>query len=134
MVDVKMITKLLNCGGAYCTMCVKTQAECQDPETIKAGFVIKRDVQGIKDPALALADEEMGDVVHGKGNYFARHCICRLPITETDLTKNIPVCHSKIRAFQWTIDLVVHYLSHKKWWTTTNKVKYSKEEKDDYKI
>ena len=65
-----------------------------------AGFVIERDVQGIKDLALALADEETGDVVRGKGNYFARHGICGLPITEKYMTKNIPVCHSKIRVFE----------------------------------
>ena len=29
MQDGKMVTNLLNCGGAYCTMCVKSQEQCQ---------------------------------------------------------------------------------------------------------
>ena len=44
-------------------MCVKSQPECQDPEVIKAGFVIERDVQGIKDLALSLTDTETGEIV-----------------------------------------------------------------------
>ena len=45
-----------------------------------------------------------------------------LPVTETDITKNIPVCHSKIRTFEWTVQLEVRYRSHKKWASTTNGV------------
>jgi hypothetical protein len=36
MIDGKMVTNLLNCGGAYCTMCIKSQKECQRLETIQA--------------------------------------------------------------------------------------------------
>ena len=55
-------------------------------------------------------------------------------MTESDLTKNIPVCHSKIRAFEWIIEFLVRALSHKKWKTASNDVIYSKEEKEDYKV
>ena len=44
MVDGKMVTSLLNCGGSYCTMCVKSQEECQKIEVIEAGFIIDRDL------------------------------------------------------------------------------------------
>ena len=128
-----MVSNLLNCLGAYCTMCVKSQSECQDPEVIKAGFVIERDVQGIKDLALSLTDPETGEVVRKRADYSTRQGVCGQPVTESDLTKTIPVCHSKIRSFEWIIDFLVRALSHKKWKTTSNDVIYSKEEKEDYK-
>ena len=55
-------------------------------------------------------------------------------MTEADLTKSIPVCHSKIRSFEWILDLVVRALSHKKWKYSTNGVTYSKDENEDYKV
>ena len=133
MIDGKMVTNLLNCGGAYCTMCVKSQTECQKPETIEAGFIIDRDLEGIRDLALSLTNEETGQVVRKKGDYSTRQGVCGLPRTELDLTKSIPVCHSKIRVFEWTTDLVVRAKSHLKWWTLSNDVSYSKQELEDYK-
>ena len=88
-------------------MCAKSQTECQDPETIKNGFVIERDIQGIKDLALSLMDPETGEVVRRKGDYSTRQGVFAEPLTDTDLTKSIPVCHSKIRTFEWIIDFLV---------------------------
>ena len=114
-------------------MCVKSQTECQDAEIIKAGFLIERDIQGIKDLALSLTDPETGQIVKKKADYSTRQGVCGQPVTDSDLTKNIPVCHSKIRAFEWIIDFLVRALSHKKWRTVTNGVCFTKEEKEDYK-
>ena len=134
MVDGKMISTLLNCGGAYCTMCIKSQAECHDPETIQAGFVIDRDVEGMRDIALALTEPDTEVMVRKKGDYSSRQGVCGTPLTESDLTKNIPVCHSKIRVFSWVFELTVRELSHQKWATTTNGVRYTKEENTLYKV
>ena len=60
--------------------------------------------------------------------------VCGKPLTKSDPTKNIPVCHSKIRVFEFVIELLNRYLSHKKWWTLVNKVKYTTEEKEQYKL
>ena len=128
MVDGKMISTLLNCGGAFCTMCIKSQAECHDPETIQAGFMIQRDVEGMKEIALSLTVPETGVMKRRTGDYASRQGVCGAPLTETDLTKNIPVCHSKIRVFSWVFDLTVRELSHQKWATTSNGVRYTKEE------
>ena len=69
-----------------------------------------------------------------KADYAIRKGVCDVPITESDLTKNIPVCHSKIRAFEWFNELVVREKSHKKWWSVSKpKVSYSNEEKENYK-
>ena len=133
MIDGKMVTNLLNCGGSYCTMCNKSQEDCQKIETIRAGFLIERDVETIRDLALSLMDTESGEVVKKKGDYNTRRGVCGQPLTKTDLTKNIPVCHSKIRTFEWITDLVVRNQSHKKWWSTTNKVTYTNDEKENYK-
>ena len=57
-----------------------------------------------------------------------------MPITsDQDVTKNIPVCHSKIRAFEWSIEFVTRLLSHQKWSTQTKPVRYTEEEKQSYK-
>ena len=91
MLDGKMVTNLLNCGGAYCTMCVKSQEQCQKMETIQEGFLIDRDVSSIRDLALSLTDEETGEIVRRKGDYSERQGICGNPLMEADITKNIPV-------------------------------------------
>ena len=115
-------------------MCTKSQEACHRSDTIQSGFIIERSIEGLKELALSLTDCETGDIMKQKGDYEKRQGICGAPITQTDITKNIPVCHSKIRVFEWIIDLLTRYLSHKKWWTPTNKVTYSKEEKDLFKL
>ena len=55
-------------------------------------------------------------------------------MTESDLTKNIPVCHSKIRVFSWTFDLFVGELRHKKWPIPSTGVRYRKEDNALYKL
>ena len=127
MVDGKMINTLLNLGGAYCTMCAKSQSECEDKDVIQAGFVIERDLQTMKDIANALTEPDTGVITRKKGDYSTRQGICGAPLTDSDLTKNIPSCHSKIRVFSWTFDLLVRELSHKKWPTPSNGVRYTKE-------
>ena len=115
-------------------MCVKSQEHCQKMETIQEGFLINRDVSSIRDLALSLTDEETGEIVRRKGDYSERQGICGIPLMEADITKNIPVCHSKIRTFEWITDLVTRNQSHKKWWTATSSVRYTDEEKELYKL
>ena len=133
MADGKMITTRLNGGGAYCTMCSRSQDDCQRESVILEGFSIDRSVESISQLALALSNPDTGEIVKRKGDYEERAGICGQPITEEDLTKNIPVCHSKIRSFEWIIELVIRALSHRKWYTVTNRVVYTKEDNELYK-
>ena len=130
MVDGKMVTNLLQLGGCYCSMYTNSQQQCHSPTVIEAGFVIKRSIESPKDLAVSLTDPDTGEIVKSKGDYATRQGICDKPITESDLTKNIPVCHSKIRSFCWAMDLITRELSHKKWWSATKPVKLTKEEKE----
>ena len=132
MADGKMVTTLLRLGGAYCSMCVKSQVECHDLLVVQEGFLIDRSIESLTDLALSLTDKDTGEVIKSRGDYATRQGICDKPITTSDLTKNIPVCHSKIRTTEWLVELLVRYKSHQKWSTATNRVKYSKEEKEDY--
>ena len=134
MADGKMVVTLLNLGGAYWTMCTRDQSECQKESVIETGFLINRSVESITDLALSLTDPDSGDIIKEKGDYGSRMGVCGKPLTKSDLTKNIPVCHSKIRVFEFVIELLKRYLSHKKWWTLVNKVKYTTEEKEQYKL
>ena len=113
-------------------MCTGSQEECHHLEVVAQGFFINRSIETISELAISLADEDTGEVVRARGDYSKRQGVCGMPITESDLTKNIPVCHSKIRTTELIIELLVRHLSHKKWWTATNSVKYTKEEKIDY--
>ena len=83
MFDGKMVTNILNCGGSYCTMCIKSREECHDEETLKAGFVIDRDLESICDLALSLTDPDTGEVVKRKGDYSTRQGVCGEPLCLT---------------------------------------------------
>ena len=133
MADGKMITTLLHLEGAYCTMCTRSQEDCQRESVILAGFSIDRSVESIGQLALSLSNPDTGEIVKRKADYEQRAGICGQPITEEDLTKNIPVCHSKIRSFEWLIELAIRALSHRKWYTVTNRVVYTKEDNELYK-
>ena len=133
MADGKMVTTLLQLGGAYCTMCTKDQKECHKVDVIENGFVIDRSIESIRELALSLTDPDTGDVVRKKADYQKRQGICDQPITESDLTKNIPVCHAKIRSFEFIVELLTRELSHQKWSTPTKPVTFSVEEKQSYK-
>ena len=133
MADGKMITTLLHLEGAYCTMCSRSQEECHRESVISAGFSIDRSVESISELALSLTNPDTGDVVKKRADYEDRAGICGQPITEQDLTKIIPVCHSKIRSFEWLIELAIRALSHRKWSTVTNRVVYTKEDNELYK-
>ena len=132
MADGKMVTSLLQLGGAYCSMCTLSQEECHILLVIQEGFAINHLIETITDLAISLADEDTGEVVQAPKDYAKRQGVCGKPITESDLTKNIPVCHSKIRTTEFLAELLTRYLNHQKWWTPTNGVRYTKEEKTSY--
>ena len=134
MTDGKMITTLLQLGGAYCTMCTKSVEECQKLETIEAGFMIERSVESLKELALSLMDPDTGDVMKKRSDYATRQGVCGQPLTEMDLTKNIPICHSKIRSFEFCMELLTRQNSHRKWSTATNSITFTKEEKTEAKL
>ena len=121
-------------GGAYCTMCKKSAEECQKLETIEAGFIIERSVESLKELALSLTDPDTGDVTKKRSDYATRQGVCGQPITEMDLTKNIPICHSKIRSFEFCMELLTRQNSHKKWSTPSNSITFTKEEKTEAKL
>ena len=95
MIDGKMIQKLLQVEGAYCTMCTNSQSSCHSKEVIEAGFVIDRSVTSVNDLALSLTDEDTGEIPRYRGDYSTRQGITDKPITKSDITRNIPVCHDK---------------------------------------
>lgn len=71
MIDGKIIIKLLQLAGAYCTMCEISGKEAHKAENISAGFLITRTVENITELALVLADTD-GDIRSWNGNYETR--------------------------------------------------------------
>ena len=132
MIDGKMITSLLQLGGAYCTMCSVSLLDSHKVDIIENGFTLDRSIKSITELALSLTDPETGDIPTKVGDYKTRQGVMDKPLTESDITKNIPVCHSKMRSFEWFIELLYRNRSHKKWWAPGKKITYTNEEKEDY--
>ena len=55
-------------------------------------------------------------------------------VSHEGLTEGLPVCHAKINGAGWIVDLIIRYRAHKKWYSSWNIVKYSKEEKTKYEL
>ena len=134
MCDGKMVTNLMQLAGSYCTMCTNSQMDCHNSDVIKDGFLISRSVQSISELAISLADPVSGEIPRKKGDYSTRQGVIAKHITTADLCSNIPVCHSKIRAFEWMIDLLVRQNSCKKWSSSFKQVKYTAGEKEEKKL
>ena len=134
MIDGKMIVRLLQVGGAYCTMCTKSLLDCHNPDVIKLGIPIDRSVESVTDLAISLSDPDTGDIKTRRRDYKVRQGVTSVPITTSDITKNIPVCHSKIRVTTWCVELLYRQLSHKKWYAPERPVIYTNEEKSAYLI
>jgi hypothetical protein len=132
MADGKMVTTLTSLGGAYCTMCTKSLRQCHEADVIEAGIPIDRSVDSVRDLALTLMDPETGEIPSKRGDYAQRQGVTGLPISESNLTNNIPVCHSKMRSFVWFVELLFRERSHQKWYSADRPVTFSKEEKKNY--
>jgi hypothetical protein len=131
LMDGKMISRLLQLGGAYCTMCTTSLTDCHDPAVIAEGFQINRSVESIKNLALVLTDPDTGCIVKAPKDYNDRQGITGIPITEADVTKTLPVCHMKIQTFDYIVNrLMVKQNSTQKWHCAEKPVRYSKNEKE----
>ena len=130
MCDGKMVVRLLQLGGSYCTMCHFSQSQCHDPAVISSGFKITRSVESIQQLALSLTDPDSEQIKKLPGDYAVRQGITGTPITTADVTKTLPVCHSKIQTFDWFVNsLLVKTNSTQKWHSSTTPIRYTEEEK-----
>jgi hypothetical protein len=134
MCDGKMIVRLLQLGGSYCTMCHHSQSQCHDPTFISSGFKITRTIESIHQLALSLQDSESEQIKKLPGDYQERQGVTGIPLTSANLASVIPVCHAKIHTFDWVVNrLMVKMNSHQKWHSVTNPVRYTVEEKSEEK-
>ena len=133
MIDGKMANSLLQLNSAFCTMCSLSQEKSQQIEVIEAGFKIDRSIEQIGELALSLLHPDTGEIMKKKGDYEKRQGITGIPITKSDLTKVIPVCHSKIRSFEFVLELLKRCLSHKKWKMNNSNMKYTEDDWQSYK-
>ena len=133
MADGKVITRVLQLAGGYCTMCERSGKECHDPTVICEGSQITRHISDLHDLALSLADDE-GCIKGKTGDYSTRKGLTGTPMTNLNLVELLPVCHAKINTANWIVDLIVRSRAHKKWYSSYNIVKYSKEEKKNYDV
>jgi hypothetical protein len=84
MADGKFVTNLLNCAGAFCTMCSKSLEDAHKKEVIEEGFIIERTVESMRELAQSLTDPATGEVVRKKGDYAIRQGICGAPISKDE--------------------------------------------------
>ena len=128
MVDGKMIVRLLQVGGAYCTMCDKSGPECHNADCILEGNAITRCVNDIKENALSLVDED-GDISIGVGDYESRKGSTGIPLTDQDVAKELPVTHAKLCSMKWLINLLNRERGSQKWSAHWDQIRYSEKEK-----
>jgi len=82
---------------------------------ISSGFKITRTVESIQHLALSLNDPDSEQIKKHPGDYAVRQGITGTPLTTADVTKTLPVCHSKIQTFDWFVNhLLVKANSTKK--------------------
>ena len=129
MIDGKMIVHLAQLGGCYCTMCDLSEEQCHDPGTIEAGFKINRSVDELRGLARFLMAG--GDrVVREKDDYNVRKGVMAEPLTDADVTKVVPVSHSKINTVDWVVNkLIPKQNSHQKWGSKFKRAKVSTAER-----
>ena len=100
----------------YCTMCHYSQSQCHNPSFISTGFKITLSIESIHDLALSLHDPDSNEIKKRPGDYEMQQDITGLPITSSNVTVVLPVCHEKILAFDWIVNrLMVKANSHQKW-------------------
>jgi len=134
MCDGKMIVRLLQLGGSYCTMCHHSQSQCHDPSFISSEFIITLTVESIHQLALSLQDSESEQIKKAPGDYQEPQGVTGTPLTSANLASVIPVCHAKIHTFDWVVNcLMVKINSHQEWHSATNPVCYTIEEKTNEK-
>jgi hypothetical protein len=125
-----MVVRLLQLGGSYCTMCHFSQSQCHDLAIIASGFKITRTVQSIQELALSLTDPDSDQIRKLPGDYAVRQGITGTPLTTADVTKTLPVCHSKIQTFDWFVNrLLVKANSTQKWHSSATPIRYTEDEK-----
>ena len=133
--DGKMLVRLMQLGGAFCTMCCKSQMECHDPLIVSAGFEIDRYISDIRDLSLTLQDPETEEIQKSPGDYSLRKGITGVPITSSELTRVIPVCHAKIHCIDYIINrLLIRQNTHQKWHAPYKPVRFSEDERERIKV
>ena len=110
-------------------MCHYSEPLCHDEARISAGFPITRSIQTIAELAHALLNPSTGQITVKPKDYAIRQGITGIPKTSDDLTKIIAVCHSKIHAIKWLVQLIQKQNSSQKWGSNTHPVRYTPAEK-----
>ena len=112
MVDGKLHSLLSGCGGAFCCLCTNSQAECNDIERIKAGFLIDRTL----DQTLEICEKNLHLSKNRKtGDCNVRKGVTQQPITIEDIS-NLHPLHNILRCFGWIYKICYHATaSHYTW-------------------
>jgi hypothetical protein len=79
--------------------------------------------------AQSLKDPESGEIISSPKDYEERQGITGIPITSEDVTKIVPICHSKIHVVSWIlVKLIPKVNSTMKWSSSSRQIRYSDKE------
>ena len=116
--DGKMSSLCTGLGGAYCTLCKYSAADCKSRAMIAAGFPINRTMEEIEVVCRQLgADADTGLIPKSRrktGDYPNRKGVIGESISELDWIHHLPVMHAPIHVLDWLCELIYRMNAHAK--------------------
>ena len=106
MMDLKAAHLYLGLGGSFSDVCEFSKSECHDPDIVKQGFNITRNITDTQALFDSLSGES-GTVKKSKDDYHTRKGLTTKPIAQHDVT-SIQVLHALLRSFDHFMKIIVH--------------------------
>merc|ERR1712096_14367 len=97
MMDIKAANLYLGLGGAYCDLCDHSRADCHDPDVVRDGFEITRNVTDLHSLFEEVTDDD-GVIIKHREDYDTRKGLTTKPIPNHEVI-SVQVLHALLRTF-----------------------------------
>ena len=103
--DKKVLKEICGCNGSYCFLCFITKELASNPEVIRRGFEVQKDITDIISKATEL--ESQGKL-NSKTRSEVREGITHMPLESGSLQSNhiIPPLHAKLNILNNVLELL----------------------------
>lgn len=117
--DGKAYIMTLGIGGAFCTQCIVSLKDAQNPERIQELFTIDRSIFSINDLYDSLAidvddpdyygDGEEPYIPRETGDYEIRQGLTAKPLTTHNIAPNFPILHAYLRCLVFFLEILYRF-------------------------
>ena len=122
IMDLKAANLYLGLGGAYCDLCNHSRADCHDPDVVRDGFEITRNVADLKSLFAEVTDDDDVIIKH-RDDYATRKGLTTKPIPNHEVT-SVQVLHAMLRTFDHYMKIAVHLRAEVFEWTESDSSHY----------